>query len=262
MTSAAFDISILSITGLLIVLAYFAGGLVDAVCGGGGLLTVPVLISAGMPAHMVVGTNQCVIVPGCLTSVYKYSKSKNIDVKMALWTIPFSLIGAFIGARLNIVLSEKYLQIIMMILLPVLAVVSLIKTNIGEKDLSDTVSKKKKLTGAILIGLFISAYHAFYGPASGLFYVMAFVIFLKYDIIKANGISRLVLACVSVISSITYISSGFVCWSVIIPAALAYIVGNYIGAGIAIKKGAKFVKPVYYCVLGMLFVKLIADLFF
>lgn len=261
MEQIAFDFTIFSISGLIVFAAYFSGGIIDSVCGGGGLITVPVLMTLGMPAHMTVGTNQVSLIPGCATALYKYTRSGNIDWKVSFIALPFSLAGAFIGAKLNILISERYLQIILLVLLPVMAVFSVIKKDVGEKDLSHTVSNKGKIIGAALIGLSVSAYHAFYGPASGMFYMIAFAVFLKMNLLKSNGISRFLVSIASLISSVTYAMAGMVCWKVIPVAAVAYIAGNYLGATIALSKGSKFVRPVYYCVLVMLFIKLIIDYF-
>lgn len=259
--STTFDFTIFSITGLIVFAAYFSGGLIDSVCGGGGLITVPVLVSIGMPSHTVIGTNQCSLIPGCATSLYKYTKSGNMDIHVALLALPFSLIGALIGARLNMLMSERCLQVIMLFLIPAIAAASLLKKDIGEHDFSKQVSKRNKIIGAATIGLLISAYHAFYGPASGMFYMICFTVFLKFNLLKANGVSRFLVAAASLISSFSYAFSGFVCWKAVLVAAIAYIFGNYAGVNIALSRGSKFVRPIYYCTLTLLFLKLITDFF-
>ena len=107
-----------------------------------------------------------------------------------------------------------------------------------------------------VIGFTVGTYHAFYGPASGTFYMLAFSAFLKYDLVTANGNSRFVTMFVSIISSLTYALSGYVKWFYVLLAVPAYALGNYVG------KGAKFVRPMYYGILALLFIKLIRDLIF
>lgn len=261
MDSGNFQFTIISAAALIVFAAYFLAGIIDAVCGGGGLITVPVLMTLGMPPHMVVGTNQCTVLPGCVVALYKYQKTGNMDFKTALISLPPALIGAFIGARLNMLVSDRYIRMLMLVLIPVLAIISLVKKNMGEEDLSDTISAGKKAAVALAIGFFVSAYHAFYGPGSGMLYMISYAMFLKYDLIKANGITRFVLACVSVVSSVTYAVGGYVNYHVLLVAIAAYMIGNYLGAAVAVRKGAGFVRPVYYAVLAGLFVKLIIDFF-
>ena len=116
---------------VIVFIAYFFGGIVDAVCGGGGLITLPVLFAIGLPAHTAVGTNQISMLPGVATSVVKFYKSDKIDIRNIIYAVPFGIAGGFTGEKLNLLVSEWYLQIILLILIPVLAVFSLLKPNAG-----------------------------------------------------------------------------------------------------------------------------------
>ena len=246
----------------IVFITYFIGGIVDAVCGGGGLITLPVLFAIGVPAHIAVGTNQTSILPGVVTSVVKFHKSGKIDIGNAIYAVPFGLVGGFAGARLNLLVSEWYLQVILLILIPALAVFSILKPDAGAEDKSKENSKKKTILLSAVIGFTVGTYHAFYRPASGTFYMLAFSAFLKYDLVTANGNSRFVTMFVSIISSLTYALSGYVKWFYVLLAGPAYALGNYVGASLAISKGAKFVRPMYYGILALLFIKLIRDLIF
>lgn len=255
-----FDFTIISTTGLIIFGAAFFAGIVDSVCGGGGLITVPSMMAIGMPPHMVVGTNQCGGIAGCWASFAEFAKAGKVDMKTGLPALPFALAGAYIGSRLNLILDEQFLQILMIVLIPVLAVISLIKRDVGETDRSDELSPRGRLIGAALIGLLISAYHAFYGPASGIFYLICFTFFMKFDAIRAMGLGRFLLACINLISSAVYAIRGCVCWKAAAVFTAAYMIGNIIGAKIAITKGSRVIRPLYYCVLAGLMIKLVFDL--
>ncbi|MBQ0004579.1 MAG: sulfite exporter TauE/SafE family protein [Clostridiales bacterium] len=256
-----YDFAILSLQGLLVCAAYLLGGTVDAVCGGGGLLTVPALLSTGMPAHMVVGTNLMAAVPGCGMALYKYSRSGNVDYQAGWMSVPFIVIGAFLGTRLNLVMSDRFLQLLMLFLVPVLAAVTFIQKNSSEEDSSSAPSGRRKFFGVAAVTLLVSTYHAFYGPASGTFYMIFFAMVLKCGMVKGNGLARFVLLWANLLAGILYARSGFMCWEAIVPTCACYIAGNYMGASIAVTKGARFVRPVYYCVLALLFAKLVADFF-
>ena len=251
---------ILSGAGILVLAAYIFGGIADAVCGGGGLITVPALMSIGLPAHMVVGTNHCSMLPGCWTSCIEYGKAGKVDFKLGLCAVPFALVGALIGARLNLILDDRYLRIIMIVLIPILAIFSILKRDINDEDNSDSVPIKKQRIGVCCIAFIVSIYHAFYGPASGIFYMISFATLLKCGAVKANGMSRFILACVNIMTTIIYSMSGNVIWKMVIVAMVGYTIGNYAGARIAISKGAKVIKPLYYCVLAGLMVKLVLSL--
>ena len=247
---------------ILVFAAYLFGGIVDAVCGGGGLITLPALFAVGVPAHVAVGTNQASVLPGIFTSVAKFYKSGKIDVRNAIYAVPFGLVGGFVGARLNLLVSEWYLQILLMILIPVLTVFTILKPEVGSEDRSKENSRRKMIVLAAVIGFVVGTYHAFYGPASGTFYMLAFAMLLGYDLVTANGNTRFVTMFVSIVSSITYALSDCVNWLYVLVAIPAYALGNYIGASLAVSKGAKFVRPMYYFILALLFIKLINDFFF
>ena len=248
-------------TFALMMLVYLIAGIVDAVCGGGGLFTVPALMSIGLPPHMVIGTNQGTLVLGNVTAIYKYNKQKKIDWRLAIWALPFTFIGAIIGSKLNLLIPARYLQLIMLILLPIMAVLSFTKKEIGNENHSAEVPKNKRLLYAAIIGLVVSTYHAFYGPASGMFYIACFAVMLKYDVVNANGISKVILLFACSISALTYAMSGNVEWQLVIIDSITYIIGNYLGSSIALTKGAKVVKPLFYVMLVVLFIKLIFDYF-
>lgn len=247
---------------VIVFITYFFGGIVDAVCGGGGLITLPVLFAIGVPAHIAVGTNQASMLPGVVTSIVKFHKNGKIDMKNAIYAAPFGLVGGFVGARLNLLVSEWYLQVILMVLIPVLAVFTILKPNVGAEDRSKENARRKTILLSAVIGFVVGAYHAFYGPASGTFYMLAFATFLKYDLVTANGNTRFVTMFVSIISSITYALSGCVQWIYVLFTVPAYALGNYVGASLAISKGARFVRPMYYGILALLFIKLVKDFFF
>lgn len=247
---------------IIVFITYFFGGIVDATSGGGGLILLPMFFAIGVPAHVAVGTNQAAVIPGIITSVVKFQKSGKIDVKNAIYAAPFGLVGGFVGAQLNLMISEWYLQLVLMILIPVLAVFTILKPDVGMENKSSEIARRKVILLSCVIGFVVGTYHAFYGPASGTFYMLAFAMILKYDLVTATGNTRFVTLFVSIVSSITYALSGCVNWTYVLFAVPAYALGNYVGASLAISKGSKFVRPMYYVILVILFFKLIKDFFF
>lgn len=247
---------------IIVFVAYFFGGIVDAVSGGGGLIVLPALFAIGLPAHVAVGTNQVSVLPGIYTSVAKFHKSGKIDMKNAVYAVPFGLVGGFVGAKLNLMVSEEYLQIILMVLIPALALFTILKPTVGMDDRSHENTRKKMIVLSAVIGFVVGTYHAFYGPASGTFYMLAFALLLNYDLVTANGNTRFITLFVSLVSSITYALSGCVDWISVLAAIPGYAIGNYVGASLAVSKGAKFVRPMYYGIMALLFIKLVKDFFF
>lgn len=255
------DFHFFSITCLVVCLAYFIAGFIDAACGGGGLITVPALMAVGVPAHMIMGTNQSSIILGGFTSFFTYLKNKKIYYLSALSALPFSMLGSYIGAELNMLMPEKYLQFIMLGMVPILAVFLVVKKDIGTENQFDTLSKPRIVLTSCLIGFVVGTYQGFYGPGSGMFCMFCFSALLKMDMLHANGNTKLIVAFSTVVASLNYASSGNVIIEIVILATLFYGAGCYCGARYAIAKGTRGIRPIMFLMILVLMIKIVIDLF-
>jgi len=251
------EFSILSVQGLLLGVTFFFSSVIDAVCGGGGLLSMPMYMAVGFPAHYVTGTNQCSIFFGGVTSLLRYMKAGRIHWPTAIATGPLAILGAFLGAKLNLVLPERILEIVMVLLIPVAAAVILMRRDFGSENHVDTLSSGRKLFGALFIGLVVGAYQGFYGAGSGAFFMLGFCLLHKLDLTIASGNTKFVAFCANLSSAATFALSGMVVWPAVLLATVFNVAGSYIGAGLAMKKGAKVIRPMFLFVLALLFVRLL-----
>ena len=251
------EFDVFSLQGLLLGITFFFSGVIDAVCGGGGLLSMPMYMAVGFPAHYVTGTNQCSIFFGGVTSLLRYMKGGRIHWPTAIITGPLAVLGAFLGARLNLVLPERVLEIIMVLLIPVAAGVILMKRDFGRENRVHTLTAGRKLLGALAIGLVIGAYQGFYGAGSGAFFMLGFCLLHKLDLTVASGNTKFVAFCANLSSAATFAFSGMVVWPAVVLATVFNVAGSYIGAGMAMKKGAKLIRPMFLFVLALLFVRLL-----
>jgi len=251
------DFQVLSIQGAVLSLTYFFCGVIDAVCGGGGLLSMPMLMAIGFPAHTVTGTNQCSIFFGGATSLARYIRGGHIHWPTAIITGPLAILGAFLGARLNLIMPERILEIIMLVLLPVVTLVILLKPAFGVHNRVDTLTNGRKALAALVIGLVIGGYQGFYGAGSGTFFMLGFAILCRLDLTTASGNTKFVAFCANLSSAATFALSGAVIWPAVVLATAFNVLGSYLGAGLAMKKGAKLIRPMFLFVLALLFVRLI-----
>lgn len=256
-----FTFSILSAQGALLAFTFFFSGIIDAVCGGGGLLSLPMYLTIGFPPHLVTGTNQCSIFMGGATSLARYMRGGRIHWPTALVTAPLAVIGAFLGARLNLFLPERILEIVMIVLLPIVTAIILLKRDFGAENHVDTISRARMLCGALIIGLVIGAYQGFYGAGSGTFFMLGFCLLTRLDLTTASGNTKVVAFCANLASAATFAFSGAVVWPAVLLASVFNIAGSYIGAGLAMKKGAKVIRPMFLFVLALLFVRLAGTFF-
>ena len=123
-----------SLQSALCCLAFFFAGVVDSITGGGGLITIPTMLAVGIPVHYITGTNQCASWLGTGVAAYEYVRSGNIHLKSALITLPFAMLGSYIGARLNLMVPDRYLKIFMLVTVPVIAAFILANKKLGEED--------------------------------------------------------------------------------------------------------------------------------
>lgn len=237
----------------------FLGGLIDAVVGGGGLITLPAYLLAGIPPHLASGTNKCGNVFGTMLSTFRFLKNGSIHIPTALVGGAMALVGAWLGAKLNMILPERYLYYIMLAAVPLMALFLLFKRDFGTEDHSDDFSSARLMLLSGCIGLGVGAYDGFFGPGAGTFLMIAYTSLCKFDLLTASGNTKVANAASNFASLITFALSGQVFWAVGIPAALCGIAGNYVGSGIALKGGAKVIRPMFFLVLGLLVARLIGN---
>ena len=163
----------------------FLGGLIDAVAGGGGLITLPAYLIAGLPAHMASGTNKCGNAFGTFLSTGRFLKRGDVHVPSAIAGAIGALAGAWVGARLNLVMPEQMLYYVMLAVVPVMAVFLLLKRDFGQEDRSGELSRGQLMAMAAGIGLIIGGYDGFFGPGAGTFLMLAFTGLCRFDLLTA-----------------------------------------------------------------------------
>lgn len=239
----------------------FLGGLIDAVAGGGGLITLPAYLLAGLPAHIASGTNKCGNMFGTLLSTGRFLKRGDVHIPSALAGMAGALMGAWLGARLNLIMPEQMLYYVMLAVVPVMAVFLLLKRDFGQENRSGELGRGQLMAMALGIGLVIGGYDGFFGPGAGTFLMLAFTGLCRFDLLTASGNTKVANSASNLSSLITFALAGKVMWSVGIPAALCGIAGNYVGSSLALKGGAKVIRPMFFVVLALLLVRLIYGLF-
>ena len=238
----------------------FLGGLIDAVAGGGGLITLPAYLLAGLPAHIASGTNKCGNAFGTFLSTGRFLKRGDVHIPSAVAGAIGALAGAWVGARLNLIVPEQILYYIMLAVVPVMAVFLVLKRDFGQEDRSQELGRLQLLAMALGIGLVIGGYDGFFGPGAGTFLMLAFTGLCRFDLLTASGNTKVANSASNLASLVTFAAAGKVMWSVSIPAALCGIAGNYIGSSLALKGGAKVIRPMFFVVRALLLARLIYGL--
>lgn len=236
----------------------FLGGFVDSIAGGGGLITLPAYYIAGLPPALAGGTNKLSAMAGTAIATAKYAAAKKIDWPQGLASLLGSVPGSALGAFLLTVIPGLYVKIGLILALPLVALLVL-----KNKDLStraSLVSAGWTLPFCFVIGLLIGVYDGLVGPGTGTFLILAYVMLLGEEALTASGTAKLVNLGSNFGALITLISTGHVLYALALPAAAFGIAGNLLGANLAIKKGASFIRALLLVVLALLLLKLLIDL--
>jgi len=238
----------------------FLGGFVDSIAGGGGLISVPAYLAAGLPPHFVLGNNKFSSSFGTLFAALRYHQEKLIDLPVALVSAAFALAGSFAGTRAVLLVDPGFLRWVLIVLVPAITAFTLLDQDLGKHDRSGTVAHSTKYPLAAAAAALIGFYDGFFGPGTGSFLILFYTLALRYDFVTANANTKVVNLASNVAAVITFMAAGKVLYAIGIPAAACGIAGNLLGARLAVKRGARAIRPVFVGVLALLFAKIVWDL--
>ena len=238
----------------------FLGGFVDSVAGGGGLITLPAYMMAGVPVHFAAGTNKVVNACGTATASLKFFRSGKIRLYAALCAAAGALAGGYTGAEIAKLLSEGLLKRLMLIALPAVALFLAVKKDFGQETAHKPHPRPYELAVSLAIGLLIGCYDGMVGPGTGTFMIMAFTALMGMDMVTASGCAKVGNLASNAAAAASFIIGGKVLWTLVLPAAACSMLGNWCGARYAIRGGGKKIRGMIFLVLGMLFAKLLYDL--
>lgn len=237
----------------------FIAGLVDSVAGGGGLISLPAYLIAGLPMHNAIGTNKLSSAVGTTVSTIRYCKNKYVDWGVAIPSVILALMGSTLGANLALMVEEKIMKYILLFVLPFVAIYVFTGKSMKNNKFEETIPRKNVYIIACLASFIVGAYDGFYGPGTGSFLILIYTSLAKMDIKKAAGNTKLVNLASNIASLVTFLVNGKLIFALGITAAVFSIAGHYIGAGLVMKNGKKIVRPVILIVLVLLFIKVITE---
>lgn len=243
---------------LIICPLVFLAGFIDSVAGGGGLISTPAFMMAGLPMHNVLGTNKVMASVGTSMSAAKYIKNGKIHWKTTIISAVLSFLGSFAGTKIALIIDQVLLKKAFTFVLPLIAIFVLFNKK-SEEGVQKLFGAQLYIAAAI-IGFVIGMYDGLIGPGTGTFLIFAYTTFIGFDYITSGGNAKIINLSSNVAAAVSYIMAGKVLWLIAIPAALCNLLGNYFGANYALKNGAKAVRKMLIFVLVGIFVKLITDI--
>lgn len=241
---------------LFLIVAAFAAGFIDSIAGGGGLITVPALLIAGLTPVEALGTNKIQSVFGSGSAVLSYSRAGLVDLQTQYGIAVLSFIGAVLGALLATVLPTEILRTFLPILLIAIALYFAFRKGVGDAD------RDRRLTPflfGILIVPAIGFYDGVFGPGAGSFFMLAFVALAGFGILKATAHTKLLNFASNAGGLVGFAIFGAIAWKVGIAMGIAQFIGARLGSGLAMKNGANLIKPLLVIVCLLLALRLLTD---
>ena len=234
----------------------FVAGFIDAIAGGGGLLTVPVLLASGLPPHIALGTNKLAACFGSLTASVTFFRKKLFNPIFWLYAALATALGAATGTLVVNMISAEYLNKALPIIILVCALYTLTSKAVSDdaKQLpSNTLLTKVKQS---VQGFVLGFYDGAAGPGTGTFWVVSNLALYKMNILLSSGLARSMNFISNFVSLLTFIYFAQVNFVLGIAMGLFMILGSWLGAHSAIRYGGKFVRPVFIFIVVLIAAKL------
>jgi uncharacterized membrane protein YfcA len=230
-----------ALTIALLSLASLVAGFIDSVAGGGGLITLPALLFAGVGPQYALGTNKMSGCLGTAVAVVNFARKNMVYWPLIGLGIGFTFLGAALGSRVILSVDESVVGKIVVLLLP-FAAIGLLSKRMKGTHAKKVHTLKPVAAKAILICFSIGFYDGFFGPGTGTFLALAFCYFLHFSLMEATANAKVFNLASNLASLCVFLFNQKVLFAVAIPMALANMSGNYIGSHMAMKKGDGFIR--------------------
>jgi len=237
-------------------LAGLAGGFVDSIAGGGGLISVPALIMTGMPPVSALATNKASSMFGSFTATLTYAKKGHVRLSEMKWAIAFTFIGSAIGTVMVQILASDVMTQVIPFLLIAAALYFLLGPKIGEVDRHHHL---ERMPFYLIFGLTLGFYDGFFGPGTGSLWSLAFVAVLGFNMLKATAHTKVVNFTSNFASFLFFAFAGHVLWLPAAVMAVGQLIGARLGANTAMKHGSRVIRPLLVTVSLVITTKLVYD---
>lgn len=244
---------------LIVAAGGFLAAFVDAVVGGGGLIAVPALLAAGLPPHLALGTNKLAGTMSSLTSTLAFLRSGHIDLRLTGKLVPLTAIGAVGGTVLLQLVPSDWLRPLVVGMLLVVTVYTLLRRDWGRVGTFRALSRGSGLAMAAA-ALLLGGYDGFFGPGTGSFLIFAFLL-LGMDFVKAAGNAKLLNFTSNLFSLGAFVVLGSVSYGIGLVMGAAMVLGSLAGSRVAIRQGARYVRPLFIGVSALLIARQLWILF-
>lgn len=223
-----------------------AAGFVDTIAGGGGLITLPVLLSLGLDAPHALGTNKLQATFGSSSASWHFAQAGTVDLTGCVRGFVITFFAAILGALAVKQVRPEFLGRLIPFLMAALAVYFLLKPDVGARDVQPRMGKAKF---DFVFGLLLGFYDGFFGPGTGTFWAMAFVMCLGFNLTRATAQTKVVNFASNVASLLFFLSAGLVVFPAGLVMGCGQLLGARLGSRMVVRRGAKFIRPIFIAVV-------------
>ena len=234
-------------------------GFVDSIAGGGGLISLPAFLLAGVPVHASLATNKLQATMGIIVSTLKYATEGYMVPSFVAVGIVCGLIGSGIGTNLALLTDDFAFRIFMLVALP-FVVFYVLRTKDFSQFAQNPLPTRKALVITACIALVIGAYDGFYGPGTGTFLLLLLTRFAHQSLREAAGTTKAINLSTNATSMVVFLANGQTLIPLGLVAGVFSIIGNWLGARFFAKEGSRIARPIMLVVISIFALKLIADL--
>ena len=231
---------LIELAPLLFALALLAG-MIDAIAGGGGLITVPLLLWTGLSPVEALATNKAQAVWGSVAATVNFVRRGAVDLRRAAGAVACTFAGAALGALLVQYLASDLLERLIPLLLIGFALYFLFSPRVSDIDSHHRIGES---AFALLAGTTIGFYDGFFGPGTGTFFAMGYVALLGYNLRRATAHTKLLNFTSNLAALLFFLPGGHVAWSLALPMAAGQLLGAWMGSHLVLRHGTRLVRPV------------------
>ncbi|RYF90560.1 MAG: sulfite exporter TauE/SafE family protein [Chitinophagaceae bacterium] len=252
-----------TITLLLLAVLAFVAGFIDAVIGGGGLIQLPALLISfpKMPLPVIFGTTKIASLAGTSLAAYHYSRKIHFNYRLL---VPISLCAAaasFAGARLVMHIDVQALKPVILVILIVIAIYTYLKKDLGTVP-ARNMKYRQELMWGCLLAVVIGFYDGFFGPGTGSFFVLGFVVLLGFEFLQASAYSKFINCVTNLSALVVFVSRGQYILPIALLMAACNMAGNFAGTHVALKKGNGFVRIFFLIIVMLMIARYAYDVFY
>ncbi|MGM3175573.1 sulfite exporter TauE/SafE family protein [Dickeya lacustris] len=243
---------------LLLVVASFVAGYIDAIAGGAGLILIPAFILTGLPPQLALGQEKLVSTIGTIAAIKNFIKNKSVIWSVVPAGLISALVGAYVGAKVILLLPAETLSLVIVVLLPIGLIAATIKGKIKNVEQSND---KHAFLPIFLVCFTVGFYDGFFGPGTGSLFIIALTVINRFQLLQASATSKIFNFSSNIGAFVAFAIAGKMAYVIGVPMIISSLIGNHIGSLHAIKTNGEIIRKVLFISVGVMMITLLVKYF-